>query len=328
MKTALIVGATGFIGKHLVKSLSKKYKTICLVRSKSNPEDIKFLKQANARIIYGDLDNPESITGIANNTDVIFYLAGGGEVGSLSENDFKKLQEYNLKTLKNFIESAGKIKKLVFFSSISAIGIHPGSIINEKTNCTPVIPHEKCKLEAEEVIKKSAKQKGFNYIIIRPSIVYGEYSFGDSYKMIKMINNGRFFMPGSGNNITPWIYVDNLVDATIIASEKSKNEIFIINGEERISFKEIVNFVSKQINKKVLFVSVPLFLVKPGVFLLEKLYLLFNKSPPINMYRLKSMTTDRIYSISKINSLGYKEKTNFRDSMAKTIGWYKKNGYL
>jgi len=330
MKKIFIIGATGFIGKHLVKKLSiiKNLEIICLIRKTTKKGNIDYLKKFKTKLIYGDLEKSETLGGIPNNLDSVFYLAGGGNVSSLSKEDCRNLYDYNIKTLKNFLISIKKIKKLIFFSSVSAIGIHPGEIINEETKCNPTIPHEKCKYEAEQLIKKYSKIKNFNFSILRPSIVYGEFGFGDSFNMFKMINKSYFFIPGDGKNITPWVYVEDVVDAAILLMQKGKNEEYIINHKEKISFNRIIKFVSKELNKKTTIIHVPVFLLKPAVYILEKISLLLNLSPFINMYRLKSMTSNRLYSIRKIQELGYDEKTDFNTGMRKTIKWYKKNGYL
>jgi len=329
MKNILVIGATGFIGKHLIQKLSQKnYKISCLVRETSKKEDIAYLKKMKVKLLLGDLNSPNTLGNICRGIDGVFYLAGGGDVASLSKQDFKKLESYNLTTLQNFLDSIKKLKKIVFFSSISAMGVQVGNVIDENTLCIPKIPHEQCKFQAEKLIKKYSKTKGYSFSILRPSIVYGEYGFGDSFNMIKMLNKGYFFMPGNGNNTTPWVYVDNVVDAAVLLMENGKNQEYIINHKESISFNKIINLVSKTLNKKVIIFHIPVFILKPLVFLHEKISLAMGKSPILNLYRLKSMTSDRIYSINKIEDIGYKEKLNFEKGILKTISWYKKNGYL
>ena len=324
----LVIGATGFIGKHLVRRLSEEgYKVRCLVREKSRKEDVDYLKKFNSEIVYGNLNDSKTLVGIDKNIDLVFYLAGGGEVASLSKRDFLDLYDYNIKTLENFLKSIKKIKKIIFFSSISVIGVQKNELIDEKTLCTPYLPHEKCKFFAEELIKKYSKIKKYIFSILRPSIVYGENSFGDSFKVIKMIDKGYFFMPGDGKNITPWIYIENVIDAAILLIDKGDNETYIINHEEKISFNRIIKFISKKLDKRIILIHVSLFILKPLVYIQEKFFLLFKKSPIINTYRLKSMTSDRMYSINKIKKIGYKEKINFEQGMTKTINWYK-NEYL
>lgn len=320
----LITGATGFIGKHLVRELSKdkNNQITCLIRKESKKEDVDFLKKFDVNFVFGDLKDKFSLSNIDSNIDVVFYLAGGGNVASLSKKDFSNLQDYNLKTLENFLKSINKIKKIIFFSSVSAIGVQKGKILDENTSCKPFLPHERCKYSAEELIKKYSKTKKYNYSILRPSIVYGEMGFGDSFNMIKMIEKKYFFMPGNGENITPWVYVGNVVEAARLLIENGENEVYIINNEERLSFNRIIKTISQDLNQKVTLIHIPTFLVKPPVFIQEKIFLLFNKSPVINMYRLSSMTSDRIYSIEKIKKIGYKQKHNFEESILNTIKWY------
>jgi len=330
MKKILIIGATGFIGKHLIKKIStmEDLEITCLIRKATKKQNIEYLKKCNTKIVYGDLEKIKTLKNITQNIDFVFYLAGGGKVSSLSKKDYKNLYDYNIKTIKNFLISIKKIKKLIFFSSISAIGIHPGKIINEETKCNPIIPHEKCKYQAEQIIKKYAKIKNFDFSILRPSIVYGEGGFGDSYILVKMIKKQRVIIPGDGRNITPWVYVGDVIDAAIFLMKKGKNEEYIINHKEKISFDEIINFIMKESNRKTKIIHIPVFILRPLVYTLEKISSLLNTSPFMNMYRLKSMTSDRIYSIEKIENLGYKEKINFNTGMKKTIKWYNENGYL
>jgi nucleoside-diphosphate-sugar epimerase len=200
--------------------------------------------------------------------------------------------------------------------------------IDEKTPCKPTIPHEKCKYQTEQLIKKYAKIKKFHFSILRPSIVYGEGGFGDSYILVEMIKKSRVILPGNGENITPWVYVGNVVDAAILLMKKGKNEEYIINHKEKISFNRIIKFITKKLNKKIKIIHIPIFLLTPTVYFIEKICFLFNISPFINMYRLKSMTSDRLYSIKKIEDLGYTEKINFDIGMRKTIDWYNENEYL
>lgn len=320
----LVIGATGFIGKHLVESLAKKRdKITCLVRKSSKKRDVDFLKRLKVNLVYGDLKNKKSLKGLGKTINTVIYLAGGGRVASLSKKDFNSLYKYNIKTLQNFLDSIGKIKKIIFLSSISAMGVQKGNIMDETTPCIPHIPHEKCKFFAEELIKKYSKIKKYNFVILRPSIVYGEMGFGDSFDMIKRINRGIFFMPGNGKNITPWVYVKNVIAAIELLIKKGDNEIYIINNDEKVSFNEIITMVSKDLNKKVFLIHLPISLLKPLTFIQEKIFLILNKTPPLNMYRLNSMTSDRLYSIQKIKEEGYEQKNNLKDSLTKTVNWYK-----
>jgi farnesol dehydrogenase len=329
-KKILVIGATGFIGKHLVKALSEKnnYSVKCLARNESKPEDINYLKKTGASVVYGDLDRPETIKGISEGIDCVFYLAGGGNVSSLSKKDMEKLEAYNLDSLKKFLNSVKKIRKIIFFSSVSAMGVKPGKIADENIPCTPVIPHELCKYKAEQLIKEFAKTKKYDFSILRPSIVFGEFSFGDSFNFIKMVNKGHLFLPGNGKNVTPWVYVENVVNAAILLINSGDNQEYIINQKEDVTFNRIISDVSLFLHKKTMVFHIPVIFLVPLVYIQEKLFMAFGKSPVINMYRLKSMTSDRRYSIKKIESIGYSEKINFEHGLEKTLQYYKENGSL
>lgn len=327
----LIIGASGFIGKNLVKTLSGKYQTRSLVRKSTGSDEISFLKKCKSEIVYGDALDKESLRKAMKKIDTVINLAGGGNVSTTFKSGYEELKEKNISTLKNILEVAkeSKIKKFVHFSSISAMGIILEKELNEETECKPLTPHEVCKLETEKILEEY--KKTFLITVIRPGIVYGP--FGKNSEVLdlaKMMKKHFFVIPGNGKNVMPWVYVDDVVDATIIAFEKNNqsNEKFIIVSSPEPTFNELINTIKKNLNLKVIIFHIPKFMLIVLGHIFEKLGNSFNFAPTINSIRARSMTSNRIYNIKKIKKLGFKSKTNFKDSMKITMEYYKQNGYL
>ena len=260
MARILVIGGTGFLGSHLIKELSKTNKIRCLVRKQTKKRTIDFLKKHKVELWEGDLNDKKSLKGIDKGITKCYYLAGGGNTAALTDKDYQVLKDYNLKTLENFLQTINHIKKIVFFSSISAIG--------------KILPHEKVQYQAEQLIKKYSKK--YKYSILRPSIVYGENGFGDSCDFIRRIDNGYFMFPGDGENVTPWVYVGNVINATILLMEEGKNKEYTINHKEHLSYNKIFQTISKNLNKRIKTINLPVSFLKPFIFLYETLSLLFN----------------------------------------------------
>jgi nucleoside-diphosphate-sugar epimerase len=144
------------------------------------------------------------------------------------------------------------------------------------------------------------------------------------------MNKHFFVIPGNGKNLMPWVYVDEVVDATILAFEKNKksNEKFIIVSSPQPNFNKLINSIKKNLDLKVVVLHIPKHLFIMLGYFLEKLGNCFKFAPVINSIRAKSMTSNRIYNTKKIKNLGLKSKINFEDSIKKTMEYYKQNGYL
>ena len=327
----LVTGATGFIGKHLVKRLIQKHKIRCFVRKESKEKDIFILKKLGAEILLGDLFDINHLKKSMENIDAVFHLAGGGYVATTFKKGYEELRKLNVLSTQKVIEAAveSKVKRFVHFSSISAMGIIVEKELNENSECKPETPHEVLKYETEKIMDRYKNK--ILITIIRPGIVYGPYGMNSEIlQLAKIMKKNFFVIPGNGKNIMPWVYVDDLVNATIIAFEENKktNEKFIVVSEPQPTFNELISSVSDSLAIKVFVIHIPAFTFKFGAFMLEKLGDLFKFAPIINSVRARSMVSNRIYNINKIKKIGYKQRSNFNDSIKSTIKWYKENGYI
>jgi nucleoside-diphosphate-sugar epimerase len=325
----LIIGASGFIGKNLVEKLSKKYKTRSFVRETTKKSDIDFLKKCKSELAFGDVMNRKSLLKAMKGVDTVINLAGGGNVSATFKTGYEELRNKNINTLRNVLEAAIKIKikKLVHFSSISAMGIILEKELDENTECGPLTPHEVCKLETEKILEEY--KKDFLITIIRPGIVYGP--FGEKSEILdlaRIMKKHFMVIPGNGKNLMPWVYVEDVVDATILALEKNEKscEKFIIVSSPEPTFNELIKAIKENLHLKILVFHIPKWIFIFAGDVLEKLGNGFNFAPTINSIRAKSMTSNRIYNTKKIKELGFKPNINFRDSIKITMEYYKQHG--
>jgi len=132
----LVTGASGFIGKYLVKELVKKNDVDCLVRKTSDIGDLKKLK--NIKFYHGDVTDLESLKKIKKNYDVIYHLVGIGGLTATSEEKYKRYMDVNAEGTRNLLESFKdkNVKKIIIFSSTAAVGVFNG-IKNEESECVP-----------------------------------------------------------------------------------------------------------------------------------------------------------------------------------------------
>ncbi len=329
MKT-LVTGGSGFIGSHLVEALVSSGREVrCLVRRKS---DTARLKRLGVELFYGDITDRKSLGDLAEGIDTVYHLVGIGDVTSMGHKAYRRFYSVNVLGTKNLIEEclSQGIKKFVHFSSIAAMGVITGMAIDEETECRPVSSYERSKHESEILALRYWRENGFPVTIIRPPMVYGERGGWEILGMCRMIRRHIFPIIGSGKGLMNLTYVGNIVQGSLLAakSRRSSGETYIISDEESYEMNRVVETAAGAMGVRMAGFHVPVALANIGALLLEIFCGLAGKPPVMSRRRIKSVTGDRVYSISKAKrELGYRP-LGLEYGIKRTVEWYKRNGYL
>ena len=241
---ATILGGGGFIGRYLVRNLTKKnYRCIVPTRNPFSKGYLKTQAPPGAiEIIKFDTKNLNEIKNSINNSDVVINLCG-----ILYENrsqKFNVIHEYLPETIASLC-NATNVKK---FIHVSAIGASKES----KSK------YQQSKFLGEEKALNNFK----NTIIIRPSVVVGsEDNFTNLFAklsfspIIPIVNVNYKFQP---------IFVNDVAKAIFKAIETKNNEgkIYEIGGDKIINFRDMVKLILKIIGKKRMVVEMPLSIAK------------------------------------------------------------------
>lgn len=222
----LVTGATGFVGSHLLKKLDK-YEVSILSRKK--------IPINGVNVFVGDLFDKKILLG-ASKVDVVIHLAGSSE---------GNVYKINYEGTKSLIDACreNKVKKLIFISSYDAI-------LNTE--------YGKSKLKAEDYLKNS----GLNYIIFRPTVIYGRDNKKDLGKIISLIKFGIATIPSDGNFKLQPLFIDDIVSLILKSVEsKSKNKTYFIGGGDALTFNDVVKLISDYLGRKVIKIRIPGFLV-------------------------------------------------------------------
>ena len=240
-KIATIFGASGFIGRHLIRRLTKKdFQIIAATRSPylhgylkplGNPGQID-LEKVN-------LFDEERLRTLIKSSDVVINL-----VGILYETKKQKFEDIHVKfpDLLSKLCSELNIKKLVH---ISALGI----------NETVSSQYMQSKLKGEKNIINNFDRS----VILRPSVIFGPEdrffnqfaSLAEFFPVLPLIGGGlTYFQP---------IYVEDIAKSIVAILEKEEinNSIYELGGPQTFTFKELMKILLKQIKKKRFLVPIP-----------------------------------------------------------------------
>ena len=296
-KKILIFGATGQIGRHLIRKLTKNnYKVICQTR---NLHKAIFLKTSGS-LGYIDIKETkifdyEKVSELVDNTDIVINLIGIlFESGKI--NTFEKIHTLFPKFLSEICKK--KNKHLIH---ISSLGVENASDSKYAIS----------KAEGEKKIFESLPSA----TILKPSIVY---SVNDSFttRFMSLLNFFPIFplYYGGKTKFAP-IHASDLTDIIFHVIENNiRGKKIETVGPKVLTFLEILNILSKCINKKRVFLPLPLFLAKFSAKILEKM-----PNPLLTVDQLNLLKYDNISSENNMNNfdLGSPSKINFEEGVMK-----------
>jgi nucleoside-diphosphate-sugar epimerase len=205
------------------------------------------------------------------------------------------------------------------------MGLIPNIVVNENTSVRPETPYQCSKMEAEELLRDYYRNKGLPAVILRPSVVYGKGMVGELYNLVRFIKKG--FLPhiGWGENLSPMVHVNDLVNACIKSLEKGKSgEIYIITSTQSHGMRELTESVKKALKAKPFEFTIPFSVAMSIAYLSEVLYKISGINPMITMESVRGVAADRRFSIAKAQrELDFVPKIDLDQCVVDAIEWLK-----
>ncbi|MCK4404811.1 MAG: NAD-dependent epimerase/dehydratase family protein [candidate division Zixibacteria bacterium] len=324
---ALVTGANGFVGSHLVEGLlDKGYQVRCLVRKTSN---LRWLSGLEVEFAHGDITEKSSLKSVVKDVDLVFHIAGLTKAKTREEY-FRANAEGTKNLVEACLEENPQVQRFVYISSQAAVG--PGDDkqpLNETAPCRPITHYGESKLEGERIVLKHASQ--LPVTVIRPPAVYGPRD-SDMLGFFKVANKGFRISFGRGESFLSLVYVKDLVDGIILAAEKSKSigEVYFIADDKIYSWREAFKIIARVLNKRTIPLKIPKSLVLFLAFISENFSKLLGKTAVFNTQKAKEIT-QRYWGldVSKAKAeLGFLPKYDLKRGAKETVRWYKEKEWL
>jgi nucleoside-diphosphate-sugar epimerase len=325
MMRVLVTGATGFIGSNLVETLvAKGYEVKCLVRRPS-----RHLEELGVELVKGDITLRDTLKGIAKDVDVVCHLAAILGRYGIPDNVYWKV---NVEGTKLLMEECLKesLRNFIYCSTAGVVGPlkNPTLLANEKSPYNPSDIYELTKAEAEKLVLKYHNTYSLPVTVLRPAFVYGPRDM-HLLELFKAIQEGSFVHIAGGRSIIHPTYVGDVIQAfELCLGRKGSGEIFIVAGERPVTWRDFVQIAAGALQVPPPSLSIPRWLAISLAFIMEGSAKLFSFHPPLTISRVRYLTENRAYDISKIKKeLGYRP-IKLEEGIKKTIEWYIQNGYL
>lgn len=324
----LVTGGTGFTGKALVRRLlDEGHEVVAL----DYQEGLKTeeLRQWGAKVVIGTVTDREIVKKVMEGIDIVHHLAAAFREMDVPNTYY---DEVNVEGTRIVLEEAfqQKVQKFIYCSTC---GVH-GNIDNppggEDAPIQPADYYQRTKYQAEPIVQEYFK-KGMKTVILRPAAIYGPGDPERFYMIFKRVAKGVFPMFGSGKTYYHPLYIDNLVDAFMLAMEEGKGDgqAYLIADEHYFEIEELVKRTARALGVTV---RIPHFPVMPVVIaghICEKICKPFHITPIIFPRRVDWYRQNRAFKIDKAKrELGYNPKVGIDEGLRRTGEWYKKEGYL
>jgi len=251
-RKVLITGASGFIGKPLVRALAASGWTVRAAAR--DPAAIPDMEDVE-RVALPDLARAADWSPLVEGVSHILHLAGIAHApGQLPDQVYVRI---NTQAVGELAQAAkGRVQRLVLMSSVRAqAGLSAGHVITETDPARPTDAYGRSKLAAERLLAES----GVPYTVLRPAVVYGRGVKGNIASLATLAQTPMPLPFGGLDNRRSLLALENLAAAIdlVLTSQEGEGEIFLAADNEPISVSEMVAAMREGLGRAPHLIRVP-----------------------------------------------------------------------
>lgn len=322
--TALVTGATGFIGRDLVNRFLAENAAVRILTRGGRPLSASWAEKVE--VVVGDLSDTTVLSSYLRGCSTVYHLAA-------ELRDPAKMHATNVKGTENLLAACEVVgvRQVVHLSSVGVIGVHQPGIVDETTPCYPQNNYERSKYTAEQLALAWSERVGIPLIALRPTIVFGDGLRGNAntdnmLAWLSAIRSGRFVF-FDHHAVANYVYVGDVVAACRLAGKSHATGIFIV--ADSCPLTDFVAAAAEAMGCAVPHWSIPL----PVAYVLalgaQTLGSVLRWNSPLTVSRVRALSNRTLYDARRIHSvLGTWIETGWRAGLRTTVNWYLRTGQL
>ena len=322
--SALISGATGFLGGHLLARLRDKgFAVRALVRPTSRVDG---LIRSGVEIVRGDVADFKSLRRAMAGRQWVFHTAG-------KVSDWGSRRDFwtaNVEGTANVIAACREagVKRLVHVSSLTVLGLpRTGARLDEQTPIAVSAPdfYTQSKIGGERLVREAHGRGGLETVVIRPGLIWGPGDTTVLPRLAALLRRGRMVFVGRGDNRLGLSHVENLCQGLILAAlaPAAAGEIYHLTDGEDLTARTAFGALAGALGVPPPRFSLPfpavygLAAVLEGVARLRKA----DVPPALTRYGVRLVACDGRFDIGKARrELGYRPQLTFSQGIAALAG--------
>ncbi len=335
MSIAVVTGAPGWLGTSLVEALARG---VSFHNVAAGPRSVRCLVHpdadltplvsfgGNVEVVRVDLRDRSSVLRTCEGAEVVFHSAG-----IIHPRRIREMYEVNVGGTRNLLDAAmgAGVRRFVHVSSNSPAGLNavPGRAMLETDEPHPYMSYGRSKLGAEQLVGDAHASGRIEAVTLRPCWFYGPNQPARQTRFFRMIKGGRPIVVGSGQNLRSMSYIDNIVQAALLAerSDKAAGHTYWIADRRPYPFLEIVQTVAKVLGVKIRPLHLPS-ATSEGARLADGLIQwtgLYNQEIHVagELGATIAVSIDRA-----VSELGYDPEIELEEGMRRSIAWCREHG--
>ena len=321
----LVTGGTGFVGGALVDALVSAGRPVrALARS---ADAAQALRARGAEPVTGDVLEPASLARAMEGCTAVYHAAG---VNTFCLADPKPMERVNVDGSANVIAAAAdaSVGKVIYTSSAAALGEAHGTVGNENSAHRGwfLSDYERTKYLAEQRVLHDAAERGVDVVCVSPSSVQGPGRLhGTARLLLRYLNGSMKFLVD-----TRMSFLD-IADCTaghLLAEQHGKpGERYVLNGAT-FTTRELISLVASStgIERRVMWL--PGRAAMAGAVVIGAGARVAKRKPPICREMMRTVLNGHTYDGSRAERELGLHYTPVKDTITRTLRWYRENGYL
>ncbi|WP_456387276.1 NAD-dependent epimerase/dehydratase family protein [Desulfolithobacter sp.] len=326
MKRALVTGGGGFVGLALTRALRQAGVRVTVLGRHVYPE----VQTLGARSLVGDIRDLDFVSRAMSGQEVVFHVAALAGVWG----PFHEYYSINVTGTLNVLAAClrNRVRQLVYTSTPSVV--FDGHDLQGADESLPYASRPLCAYAATKIIAErevlAVNNRGLRTIAIRPHLVYGP---GDTNLIPRLLARGRegsLKIVGSGENRVDLTYIDNVVQAHLVAARdlmgpgRGAGRPFFVSDGTPIRLWSWINDLFAACGIRPVTARVPFRLARSAGWLLETIHVLTGceQEPKMTRFVAEQMARDHWFSIESAKELlGYVPETTTSGGTAKLLNW-------
>ena len=317
-RSALVTGAGGFIGSHLIRYLATRGWVVRAIDVHPPAGQL----QGNIDYRVCDIRNAAALTQVLQGIEYVFNLASVHLDVHASTDQFESV---NVQALERVVElsAAARVRRMVQVSSVGVYGHVEAPPAKEDAPLHPENDYERTKAAGEGVARRAAERCGLDLVIVRPSWVYGP-GCPRTAKLLRSLRKGRFFYIGKGSNLRHPIYVGDFlegVELAALAPPRVAGGTFNLAGPRWMTVEEMVSLFAQAIQARPPKLHAPRWMGMTVGWAAEQVSAVVGAEPPISRRTLAFFENDNAFDISAARrAFGFDPRTELLGGVRLTAG--------
>jgi nucleoside-diphosphate-sugar epimerase len=313
----LVSGASGFIGRRLIKAL---------LEDGLPCRGLSRMPLSDATSLAVDLGDKTALTAACAGATSVFHCAGHAHAfGSRTAEDVAMHWQVNCEGTRNLVEAAGiaGVRRFVFLSSVKAMAEPGESCADEDFPGQPETAYGQAKRAAEAAVLEAGQRHDMHVVNLRLAMVYGAGGRGNLERMGRLVRRGLFPpLPETGNHRS-LVHVDDVVAAMrlVAGDQRADGRTYIVASPEAPSGRALFDALRSVLGMPRCTWSVPASMLRVAARCADGVETLSKRRMPFDSEVLDRLLGSAWYSPARIeHELGWRARVSLADGLAEMVG--------